>query len=44
MPLRYPNGPDLTPDEVYTRSEAEKALEIAEEFLPVRKVFSKIFE
>ena len=32
IPTRYPNGlPDLTPDEVYTRREAEEAVRIAEE-------------
>ena len=33
IPTRYPNGlPDLTPDEVYTRREAEEAVRVAEEF------------
>ncbi len=33
IPTRYPNGlPDLTPDEVYTRREAEEALDLAERF------------
>ncbi len=33
IPTRYPNGlPDLTPDEVYTRREAEEAVRLAEQF------------
>jgi len=42
IPTRYPNGlPDLTPDEVYTRREAEKTLEIAEEFFARAENFLK---